>query len=97
MPTPRDLVADAVRRLAAAGVESPDHDASELLGFVLGVPRTRLPLTEDIGPAEAAQYDALVARRADAILGAPPPGLNALSAEDLAVLLQILETAVAQD
>ncbi|HEX3296065.1 MAG TPA: peptide chain release factor N(5)-glutamine methyltransferase [Nocardioides sp.] len=64
MPTPRDLVADAVRRLAAAGVESPDHDASELLGFVLGVPRTRLPLTEDIGPAEAAQYDALVARRA---------------------------------
>jgi release factor glutamine methyltransferase len=64
VPTPRDLVADAVRRLAAAGVESPDHDASELLGFVLGVPRTRLPLTEDIGPAEAAQYDALVARRA---------------------------------
>jgi release factor glutamine methyltransferase len=64
VPTPRDLVADAVRRLAAAGVESPDHDASELLGFVLGVPRTRLRLTEDIGPAEAAQYDALVARRA---------------------------------
>jgi len=64
VPTPRDLVADAVRRLAAAGVESPDHDASELLGFVLGVPRTRLRLTADIGPAEAAQYDALVARRA---------------------------------
>lgn len=64
MTTPRDLVADAVRRLAAAGVESPDHDASELLGFVLGVPRGRLPLTGDVGPAQAAEYDALVARRA---------------------------------
>ena len=49
MTSPRDLVADAVRRL---------------LGFVLGVPRSRLPLTDDVGPAQAAEYDALVARRA---------------------------------
>jgi release factor glutamine methyltransferase len=62
--TPRALVADAVRRLTAAGVESPEHDASELLGFVLGVPRGRVPLTEDVTPAQAAEYDALVTRRA---------------------------------
>jgi release factor glutamine methyltransferase len=60
----RELVDDAVRRLAEAGVESPDHDARTLLAHVLGVDRSRLPLVGEISPDQAAAYDALVARRA---------------------------------
>jgi release factor glutamine methyltransferase len=60
----RTLVADAVRRLAAAGVESPDHDARTLLAHVLRVQRSRLPLLDDVTDAQAAELDALVSRRA---------------------------------
>jgi len=38
----RDLVADAVRRLAEAGVASPESDAELLLAHALGLPRARL-------------------------------------------------------
>jgi release factor glutamine methyltransferase len=61
---PRELVEAAVRRLAAAGVESPDHDARTLLAHVVGVEASRLPLMSEISPAQAAEYDALVTRRA---------------------------------
>jgi release factor glutamine methyltransferase len=61
---PRELVEAAVRRLAAAGVESPDHDAWTLLAHVLGLEASRLPLKGEISPAQAAAYDALVMRRA---------------------------------
>jgi release factor glutamine methyltransferase len=61
---PRELVEAAVRRLAAAGVESPDHDAWTLLAHVLGLEASRLPLKGEISPAQAAAYDALVTRRA---------------------------------
>jgi release factor glutamine methyltransferase len=60
----RDLVAEAVRRLEAAGVESPDHDARTLLAHVLEIDRSRLPLVDGVSPDQAAAYDALVARRA---------------------------------
>jgi release factor glutamine methyltransferase len=60
----RSLIADAVRRLAAAGVESPDHDARTLLAHVLRVQRSRLPLLDDVTDAQAAELDALVSRRA---------------------------------
>lgn len=66
MTAPRDvrsLIADAVRRLAAAGVESPDHDARTLLAHVLRVQRSRLPLIGDVTDAQAAELDALVSRR----------------------------------
>jgi release factor glutamine methyltransferase len=62
---PRVLLEDAVRRLAQAGVESPEHDARTLLGHVLGVGRSQLPLVDTVPPDQAAAYDALVARRAD--------------------------------
>jgi release factor glutamine methyltransferase len=60
----RAVVADAVRRLAAAGVESPEHDARALLAHVLDVAPSRLPLVESVPGARRAAYDALVARRA---------------------------------
>jgi len=61
---PRQLVTAAVARLAEAGVASPDHDAAELLAFVLGTTRARLPLVDAVGEAEQAAYAALVDRRA---------------------------------
>ena len=64
MTTPRDLVADAVRRLTEAGVESPEQDARALLAHVLEVDRGRLPLVVDVPPERAEAYAALVARRA---------------------------------
>ncbi len=59
----RALLRDAGRRLADAGVASPEYDASELLAHVLGTTRSRLPLVESIDPAQQAVFDALVARR----------------------------------
>jgi release factor glutamine methyltransferase len=61
----RDLVAAATRRLAAAGVASPEHDAAELLAHVLGTTRSRLPLVDEVPDERREEYDALVARRAE--------------------------------
>jgi release factor glutamine methyltransferase len=61
--TARDLLDQAAKRLADAGVGSPEYDAAELLAFVCGVERTRLGLVE-VDPGRQAAYDALVARRA---------------------------------
>jgi release factor glutamine methyltransferase len=61
---PRTLLAAATARLEAAGVPSPAHDAAELLAHVVGVPRGRLALLEEVGERELAAYDALLARRA---------------------------------
>ena len=60
----RTLRAEAVRRLAAAGVASPDADADLLLAHVLGVPVGHLVLVAEVTPQQAESYDALVARRA---------------------------------
>jgi len=58
------LLRIAVDRLTGAGVESAANDASELLAFVLGVPRSRLPLVDDVTPAQAEEFGNLVGRRA---------------------------------
>ena len=60
----RDLVAEAVRRLADAGVASPESDAELLLVHVLGTERGRLVLVDEVSADDAAAYDVLVARRA---------------------------------
>jgi len=60
----RQLLAEAVRRLAASGVESPDHDARRLLAHVLGVDPSRLPLVETVPGEQVAALESLVARRA---------------------------------
>jgi release factor glutamine methyltransferase len=57
------LQADAVRRLAGAGVASPHADAEILLAHVLGTERGKLVLVDEVGAEEAAEYHALVVRR----------------------------------
>ena len=58
------LLTVAVDRLLGAGVESASYDASELLAFVLGVPRTRLALVDDVTPDQAREFGHLIGRRA---------------------------------
>jgi release factor glutamine methyltransferase len=58
------LLAAATDRLQGAGVESAAHDAGELLAFVLGVPRSRLPLVDEVTPGQAQEFGDLVGRRA---------------------------------
>jgi len=60
----RPLVADAVRRLADAGVGSPEADAEILLAHVLEIDRSRLVLVDEVADGDRATYDALVGRRA---------------------------------
>jgi release factor glutamine methyltransferase len=59
----RDLVAEAVRRLQAVGVPSPEYDARELLAHVLGTTRAQLPLVAEIDDAQARSFEELVCRR----------------------------------
>ena len=59
----RALLAEAVRRLVAAGVASPEADAETLLAHVLGIERSRLVMVEEVRDEDATTYDALVARR----------------------------------
>ena len=58
------LLSVAVDRLRGAGVESASYDASELLAFVLHVPRSRLALVDDVTPAQAQEFGHLVEQRA---------------------------------
>jgi release factor glutamine methyltransferase len=58
------LLAEAVDRLGGAGVESAENDARELLAFVLGVQRGRLPLVDEVTPAQAEEFVTLIERRA---------------------------------
>jgi len=60
----RALVRAAAERLGAAGVESPEYDAAELLAHVLGTTRGGLILYDEVAEADAATYQALIERRA---------------------------------
>ena len=55
---------EAARRLAEAGVPSPDFDADELLAHVLGTTRPGLAVAPEPTPEQRQRYDVLVARRA---------------------------------
>lgn len=59
-----ELVAEATRVLAAAGVPSPRVDAELLAAYVLGVPRARLVLVTGWDDAAEDRYRRLVAARA---------------------------------
>jgi release factor glutamine methyltransferase len=63
-PARNVLLAIAGERLHDAGVASAENDARELLAFVLGVPRSRLALVDDVTPAQAEEFGRLVGRRA---------------------------------
>lgn len=55
---------EAAARLRRAGIDSPERDADLLLAHVLDVGLGRLPLVDDLTPAQQESYDALLARRA---------------------------------
>lgn len=59
----RDVIADGQRRLAAAGVPSPDTDAILLAAYVKGVPRSRLLLHDRMDQTERTAYERLLTRR----------------------------------
>jgi release factor glutamine methyltransferase len=64
----RTAVRSATERLAAAGVDSPEHDARALAVHVLGLGRpSDLLMVDDLQPQQATAYDELVARRADRV------------------------------
>ncbi|KAB1940783.1 peptide chain release factor N(5)-glutamine methyltransferase [Micromonospora sp. ALFpr18c] len=62
---PSAAVARAARTLAAAGVGPARVEAELLAAYVLGVPRGRLALADDLGADDLARLDDLVRRRAD--------------------------------
>lgn len=59
----RDAIADGQRRLAAAGVASPDTDAMLLAAHVMGVPRGRLLLHDPMDSEQRTAYERLLTRR----------------------------------
>jgi release factor glutamine methyltransferase len=61
------VLADAVRRLADAGVESPRVDAELLLAHVLGVSRGRLLTLDDVTQPDRDRFGELVDQRADRV------------------------------
>jgi release factor glutamine methyltransferase len=61
------LLADAARRLADAGVESPRVDADLLLAHVLGVSRAGLLTLAEVPDDAAARFSGLLEQRADRV------------------------------
>lgn len=61
------LLADAARRLAAAGVASPRVDAELLLAHASGRTRTGLLTLDDVDTATADRFRALLEQRADRV------------------------------
>jgi release factor glutamine methyltransferase len=60
----RPLLTDAASRLREAGVESPAHDARQLLAYAAGVELARLPLLDTVEDAQAAYFQTLINKRA---------------------------------
>ncbi|MEP7003977.1 MAG: HemK/PrmC family methyltransferase, partial [Chloroflexota bacterium] len=69
MTTRGEARARAAEALRRAGAPTPALDADVLLAHVLGVPKEDLVAHPEIelGPGEAARFDALVAKRADGV------------------------------
>lgn len=59
----RTVLADATTTLAGSGIDSPQADAQWLLAHVLGIPRGRLVLVDDLDEETARRFDTLVAAR----------------------------------
>jgi DNA-binding MarR family transcriptional regulator len=99
--------ARALRRLArrsmsmgelAAALSIDPPNATVLVDDLesLGLARRRPhPTDRRAKVVETTRKGREMARRADAILGTPPPGLSALSADDLEALRRILEDVTA--
>ena len=63
----RTLLAEAARRLAEAGVDSPRVDAELLLSHVLGLSRTGLLTVEGVSTDDVTRYSVLVDQRGDRV------------------------------
>ncbi len=64
----RAVLRDATARLAAAGVDSPEHDARALAVHVLGLARpSDLLLVDELDADQATAYEELVGRRAERV------------------------------
>lgn len=61
--TIRDLMYDAQRRLATAGVPSPKADAAWLMSWVLDIPRNRLILQDELSSSQRLAFEKAVTRR----------------------------------
>lgn len=59
----RDVLTDAERRLAAAGVPSPRTDAAILASHVTGIPRTRMLLHDEMTSEQRTIFERLLSRR----------------------------------
>jgi len=59
----RSVLADAEARLTSARVPSPAYDAGELMAYVLGVPRSRLVLSEMLPSDQRVRFEALLSQR----------------------------------
>jgi DNA-binding MarR family transcriptional regulator len=83
---------------AALGIDPPNAtvvvDDLESLGIVRRRPH---PTDRRAKLVEATRKGKEMARRADEILGTPPPALSALSADDLEALRRILTSATARE
>jgi len=60
-----NVIAEAAKRLEAAGVHSPRNDAELLAAHVSGLKRARLLIADDPTEAQLVRFRALVERRAD--------------------------------
>lgn len=63
LSTVRSVLSEAHRRLASAGCPSPGPDSIELLCHVLGVPRTRLDMSQPLAVADRVRYERVLMRR----------------------------------
>lgn len=81
----RDILVDAERRLQRAGVASPGVDAAELASYVLGIPRTRLFLSDAPTEEQRVRYEQLLARRLSRVPLQHLTGLAAFRRIDLHV------------
>ena len=61
--TVRDMLVDAERRLASAGISSPPVDAAEIMAFALGTTRNRLFLQDEVTPEQRVHVEQLLTRR----------------------------------
>lgn len=91
-PPARELLAEAVASLRAAGVPDAPLDASVLLAHVLGVPRGRLLLEPDapVAAPDATRFRALVADRARLVPVAYLTGTREFFGVELAVDPRVL-------
>jgi DNA-binding MarR family transcriptional regulator len=82
---------------AALGIDPPNATVvvDELESLKLARRRPH-PTDRRTKLVEATRKGKAMARRADAILGTPPPALSALSSQDLEALRRILESATAR-